>query len=181
MLATLTSKPFDDRDWIFETKRDGFRLIAKVDHRALTLCSRNGLDVTKRYSVLIPALRKIRRSAVIDGKLVALDKNEHSCFEMLQNVQRANVNLGMYIGHSGGGFRQEAHRTLYAQMARLKTSEKPFDTAIAHERTVTWIKPKLVCEVRFTEWTQDGLMRHPVYLGLRDDKPAHKVTREIPL
>ena len=45
---------------------------------------------------------------------------------------------------------------------------------------ITWVKPELVCEVAFTEWTGDGQMRHPVFLRLRDDKPAREVVRERP-
>jgi bifunctional non-homologous end joining protein LigD len=45
-------------------------------------------------------------------------------------------------------------------------------------RKVTWVKPELVCQVRFTEWTSDGLLRHPVFLGLRRDKSARDVVRE---
>jgi ATP-dependent DNA ligase len=45
---------------------------------------------------------------------------------------------------------------------------------------VTWVKPSLVAEVAFTEWTRDGKLRHPRYLGLRSDKPAREVTRERP-
>jgi bifunctional non-homologous end joining protein LigD len=45
-------------------------------------------------------------------------------------------------------------------------------------RDVTWLEPDLVCQVRFTEWTDDGSLRHPVFLGLRDDKRARDVVRE---
>jgi bifunctional non-homologous end joining protein LigD len=47
-------------------------------------------------------------------------------------------------------------------------------------REVTWVKPELVAQVRFTEWTDDGLLRHPVFLGLRHDKSAKDVVRESP-
>jgi bifunctional non-homologous end joining protein LigD len=43
---------------------------------------------------------------------------------------------------------------------------------------VTWLRPTLVAQIRFAEWTEDGLLRQPVFLGLRDDKPAHAVRRE---
>ena len=43
---------------------------------------------------------------------------------------------------------------------------------------VTWVKPKLVCEVKFQEWTQDNSMRHPIFMGLRTDKKPTEVTRE---
>jgi ATP-dependent DNA ligase len=73
MLATLIDAPFDDKDWIFETKWDGFRLVAKTGGRNGTLYSRNGNDVTRRYASVAEALDVIKRNAVIDGELVALD------------------------------------------------------------------------------------------------------------
>ena len=45
-------------------------------------------------------------------------------------------------------------------------------------KDVTWVKPELVCQVQFTEWTEEGSLRHPVFLGLRRDKPAKDVVRE---
>jgi bifunctional non-homologous end joining protein LigD len=48
----------------------------------------------------------------------------------------------------------------------------------AEARRCTWVEPKLVCQVRFTEWTDDGNLRHPVFLGLREDKAASEVVRE---
>jgi bifunctional non-homologous end joining protein LigD len=42
----------------------------------------------------------------------------------------------------------------------------------------TWLKPQLVCQIKFTEWTEDGSIRHPVFLGFRDDKSAREVRRE---
>jgi bifunctional non-homologous end joining protein LigD len=45
-------------------------------------------------------------------------------------------------------------------------------------RHVTWLKPDLVAQVRFSEWTDDGMLRHPVFLGLRNDKSAREVVRE---
>jgi bifunctional non-homologous end joining protein LigD len=48
-------------------------------------------------------------------------------------------------------------------------------------RRCTWLRPELVCQVRFTEWTADGGLRHPVFLGLRDDKRPEEVVREKPV
>ncbi|MND07301.1 putative DNA ligase-like protein [compost metagenome] len=47
-------------------------------------------------------------------------------------------------------------------------------------RAITWVKPGMVAQVRFTEWTDDGLLRHPVFLGLRTDRKARDVVREAP-
>src|SRR4029077_9059739 len=72
MLATLVGEPFDDKRWVFETKWDGFRLITEKPGHAVRLWSRNGIDVTTRYAVLLSALQKIDGSCVIDGELCAL-------------------------------------------------------------------------------------------------------------
>jgi bifunctional non-homologous end joining protein LigD len=60
----------------------------------------------------------------------------------------------------------------------LKIASSPFPTRVKDEAVTTWVKPKLVAEVKFTEWTTAGEMRHPVFLGLREDKRAEDVVRE---
>ncbi len=295
MLATLIDAPFDDKDWVFETKWDGFRLVAKATSGNTSLYSRNGNEVTAHYAPVAEALSNIKRSAVIDGELVALDARGRSRFQLLQNALRGKARLRYYVfdllfldggdlrgrplverkdrlrailgrdllirysphreqhgkaefakarrageegiiakraagryysgkrtrewlkiksgheqeavivgfteprgsrehfgslvlgvydkgqlvyaGHSGGGFSREMLRTLHARMMKLKTDKKPF-TGIPHEEEMTWIRPRLVCQVKFTEWTRKGEMRHPVFLGLRTDKPARLVRRE---
>jgi bifunctional non-homologous end joining protein LigD len=295
MLATLIHSPFDDKDWVFETKWDGFRLVAKIGGKHTSLHSRNGNDVTTHYPEVAKALSLIRHNAVIDGELVALDADGRSRFQLLQNALRGKASLRyyvfdllfldgkdrrsepllerrqrlrsivcrhpliryslhsqqhgiaafdkarrageegiiakraaglyysgkrtrewlkikagheqeavivgftaprgsrehfgsvvlgvyhngklIYVGHSGGGFSRQMLKTLHARMLKLKTAKKPF-TGIAHEDQTTWIKPRLVCQVKFTEWTDKGEMRHPVFLGLRTDKPARQVRRE---
>jgi bifunctional non-homologous end joining protein LigD len=298
MLATLVDEPFDDKKWIFETKWDGFRLITEKRGHAVRLWSRNGIDVTTRYAVLLPALQKIEGSCVIDGELCALDAHGRSHFQLLQNAlnkkarllyvifdalfvggndicekpllerkailkallprdpllrfsehmaefgkrefakaQRAHeegviakraaglyysgnrtrewlkfkavheqevVIVGyteprrtrkyfgslvlavrdrlkkrwIYAGHVGTGFDEAALKSLYGTMRALRTDKKPFDQKVKDENATTWLIPKLVGEVKFTEWTGEGEMRHPAFLGLRTDKKALDVIRE---
>jgi bifunctional non-homologous end joining protein LigD len=83
MLATLVEEPFDDKTWVFETKWDGFRLIAEKQGRSVRMWSRNGVDVTEKYRVLLAALQKIEGSIVIDGELCALDAHGRSRFQLL--------------------------------------------------------------------------------------------------
>jgi bifunctional non-homologous end joining protein LigD len=300
MLATLVSEPFDDKDWVFETKWDGFRLVTEKRGDKVTLWSRNGINVTKKYAVLLPALQKIEGSCVIDGELCALDAQGRSRFQLLQNAlnktakllyvifdalfvggndirhkpllerkellkallprepllrysehvaefgrrefakaQRAHeegviakraagfyysgkrtrewlkfkavhehevVIVGyteprrsrkyfgslvlavrdkankrwVYSGHVGTGFDQAALKSLYGTMHPLRTDKKPFDQKVKYESVTTWLIPKLVGEVKFTEWTSESEMRHPVFLGLRADKRALDVIREQP-
>jgi bifunctional non-homologous end joining protein LigD len=84
-----------------------------------------------------------------------------------------------YIGHVGAGFSHAALEELHGKLAPLQTAKSPFAARVKDEAVTTWVKPKLVAEVKFTEWTSAGEMRHPVYLGLRADKRAEDVTREV--
>ena len=298
MLATLIDKPFDDKGWVFETKWDGFRLITEKRGHAPRLWSRNGIDVTTRYAMLLPGLQKIDGSCVIDGEICALDAHGRSRFQLLQNALNKKARLlyvvfdalfvggkdirakpllerkeilkallprdpllrfsehvpeygkrefakarrlheegviakratglyysgkrtrewlkfkavheqevviigyteprrsrkyfgslvlavrdkaakrWVYAGHVGTGFDQAALKSLYGVMQALRTNKKPFDQKVKDEKATTWLIPKLVGEVKFTEWTSEGEMRHPVFLGLRSDKVAADVVRE---
>ena len=298
MLATLVNEPFDDKKWVFETKWDGFRLVTEKRGNTMRLWSRNGIDVTSRYAVLLPSLQKIDGSCVIDGEICALDERGRSRFQLLQNAlnkkakllyvvfdalfvgdndirqkpllerkellkallprepllrfsqhvaefgkrefaraQRAHeegviakraagvyysgkrtrewlkfkavneqevVIVGyteprrsrkyfgslalavrdnvkkrwVYAGHVGTGFDHAALKSIYEKMQPLRTDKKPFDQKVKDENATTWLNPKLVGEVKFTEWTSEAEMRHPVFLGLRTDKKALDVVRE---
>jgi bifunctional non-homologous end joining protein LigD len=85
-----------------------------------------------------------------------------------------------YAGRAGTGFTQASLRELHGKLVPLITKKKPIAEKVPSEASTIWVKPKLVAEVRFTEWTAAGEMRHPVFLGLRTDKKATDVTREMP-
>ena len=298
MLATLTDKPFDDPDWVFETKWDGFRAIAVAKPGQAALYSRNLNDISRKYPSICAALAKIKHEAVLDGELVALDEHGRSRFQLLQNAEREFARLlycvfdllylddkdlrgktllerkgvlekilpesplllysahvvgegfeafnrakraheegvmaklssalyhsGMrtrdwlkvkasqeqevvivgftaprgsrkyfgalvlavregtgwrYVGRAGTGFDTKTLRTVYDTLVPLITDKKPIPQKVPDAGNTSWVKPKLVAEVKFTEWTAAGEMRHPVFLGLRTDKPATEVIREKP-
>ncbi len=84
-----------------------------------------------------------------------------------------------YAGKVGTGFDTDTLRSLAARMRKLPRPAPPFaDPASIREPSVTWVEPKLVAQVGFTEWTRDGRLRHPRFLGLREDKSAKEVVRE---
>jgi DNA ligase D-like protein (predicted ligase) len=85
-----------------------------------------------------------------------------------------------YAGKVGTGFDQETLRTLGARMRELEQDESPFEPFKPIPPGTRWVRPELVAQVGFSEWTRDGRLRHPRYLGLRDDKPAREVVREVP-
>ena len=85
-----------------------------------------------------------------------------------------------YAGKVGTGFSERTLAELGAQLAALEIPSSPFVRGTGQPRQARWVQPRLVAQVAFGEWTRDGKLRHPRYLGLRDDKPAHEVVRELP-
>ena len=85
-----------------------------------------------------------------------------------------------YIGNCGTGFNDAGIKDLYAKLEPLETDQKPFEEKVHQRSKVTWVKPKLVCEVWYSEWTEDRHLRHPVFKGLRTDKETQKVVMETP-
>jgi bifunctional non-homologous end joining protein LigD len=82
-----------------------------------------------------------------------------------------------YVGKVGTGFDEETLKALYQQISSLKRVASPF-ASVVREKAATFVAPKLVAQVGYTEWTGDGKLRHPVYLGLRDDKEAKDMKRQ---
>lgn len=296
MLAEQADFPFDNGDWVFEMKWDGYRAVAEIHKNKVTLHSRNQISFTERYPELIEALRTIPHTVVLDGEIVVLDEQGRSRFQLLQDYRRGNhgqliyyvfdilhldgydltqlplverkriletilpesshlkfsdhisehglklyeiarrkgyegivakqknspysfyrstswlkvkhivtqeaVIAGFtkpkgsrssfgalilavyengqlrYVGHAGGGFDQQKLSDVYGKLQPLITTKSPFDIEPKTNTPATWVQPKLVCQVKFTEWTNDGMMRHPVFLGLREDKKPQEVVLE---
>jgi bifunctional non-homologous end joining protein LigD len=82
-----------------------------------------------------------------------------------------------YAGKVGTGFTRATLHELAAALKPLRRDGSPFADEV-RERDVTWVEPELVAQIGFSEWTRDGRLRHPRFLGLRDDKAAREVVRE---
>jgi bifunctional non-homologous end joining protein LigD len=297
MLATLSDKPFDKPDWLYEVKWDGYRAIATLHEGKVDLRSRRGQDFNDKYAPIVKALEGFPEStAVLDGEVVVLDATGRSHFQLLQEYgagvgtlvyyvfdllyldghdlaglplterkqllkqwlpasaevrysdhiagrgkdffaaaaaqglegviakdgasrylpgrrtpawlklkthrrQEAVIGgftapqgsrsgfgalvLGVYeagelkyIGHAGGGFGDKQLAELHERLQKLVTSTSPFAGTFKVNAPVTWVKPELVCEVEFKEWTTGGHMRQPIFAGLREDKPPRDVAHE---
>ena len=85
-----------------------------------------------------------------------------------------------HAGKVGTGYDEETLKSLHDKMKPLEQENPPFDDEDPDYKEATWLKPKLVGEFRFTEWTGDNKLRHPSFLGLRDDKKAKDVKKEEP-
>jgi bifunctional non-homologous end joining protein LigD len=84
----------------------------------------------------------------------------------------------VYVGRVGTGFDEATLRDLARRLKPLARATSPFDVRSPTGRGHHWVEPQLVAEVRFTEWTHDSGIRHPAFLGLRDDKPPRDCRRE---
>ncbi|WP_207432311.1 DNA ligase D [Sabulibacter ruber] len=298
MTAKLTDGPFDDPNWLFEVKWDGYRAVAEVENGQVELYSRNGKSFREKYAPVVKALEKLQHQAVFDGELVILDQNGKADFQALQNYQntpsehlyyyifdllylngqdltqeplirrkeklaevlknapdplrysehrvgdgtsffkeaqqnqwegimakaasskylpgkrsadwlkikthlrqeaiiagftqpkgsREHIGalvLGVYqgkelkyVGQSGSGFNRQSLQELKEKLEPLVQEKSPFKEKVPLSRDVTWVKPELVCELSFAEWTADGQMRQAIFEGLRVDKKAKDVVQE---
>lgn len=84
----------------------------------------------------------------------------------------------VYVGHTGGGFTRAGLKDMYRRLARFERKTSPFETPPRTNERAHWTRPEVVVEVKFNEWTADGKLRQPIFLGVRDDKPAQDVGRE---
>ena len=297
MLAQSSEKPFNDKEWIFEIKWDGYRAIADLRETAIQLYSRNGLSYSEKFSKITKALDDQNHQMILDGEIVAYNSEGKPDFQTLQKigenpnlamtyqvfdllwlnghstenltlVQRKEllkealvenevikycehipekgidffeqikkmelegmiakkaestyseevrssdwlkiksqntedvlicgftepnggrknfgaIILGTYIndklefcGHAGTGFSDKTLESLYEIFAPLIIESCPFDTIPKTNALATWLQPELVCEIKYTEKTKDGIFRHPVYMGLRTDKDKEDLKNE---
>lgn len=297
MLATLTDEPFDNRNWLFEIKWDGYRAVAYCNRKNVELVSRNLTPFTEKYFPVTDALQQLKLNAVFDGEIVAVDERGLAVFQSLQNWQNTPVRLQyfifdilwlngynltqlplierkrilkevlpeddevikysdhvigegkeffqvavsqglegimakksdsiyqvdkrtenwvkikvslrqevviagfteprrsrkffgslllgvydgdefVYVGHTGSGFNTKLLEQIYNKLQPLITKECPFEKCPKGNMPVTWVKPKLVCEIKFAEWTKDNIARQPIFMGLRFDKKPNEVTFE---
>ena len=101
-----------------------------------------------------------------------------------------NLNFG---GRVGTGFSEKLLRSLFAELGKIQVESCPFSNVPAAGRNrwdqgltaaemkrCHWVKPVMVCQIKFTEWTRDDRLRQPVFLGIREDKNANEVVREKP-
>ncbi len=143
-------------------------------------------------------LAKDRRSAYESGRstrwlklkvlneqefiIAGFTKGEREYFGALVLAVREGGKL-RHVGQVGTGFDQKLMKAIYTRLKPLMTKVSPFDKKPNIReglRNVTWVKPEVICQVRFLEWTQEGVLRAPVFVGLREDKDPEEVVQEQP-
>lgn len=85
-----------------------------------------------------------------------------------------------YAGKVGTGFDHQTLRDLFIMLKALEQTETPFDQNSPRGKDIHWVRPEKVCEVSFAQWTTEGILRHPVFQGMREDKPAEQISLEAP-
>ena len=168
MKATLTDRRFCDPNWIFERKLDGVRGIAVRDGGPVRLLSRNDL-VAQRGQRPVPVFLYAFDLMWLDGEdLRPLPLRR----ERGEELYRAACARGWE-----GLIAKRADSPYVSYAGKVGTG---FDRDEAPPRGTTWVQPRLVAQVAFTEWTREGRLRHPRFLGLREDKDPREVVREVP-
>ncbi len=123
-----------------------------------------------------------RQELVIGGWLPGEGRRERRIGALLMGVHEPSSNASpgplRYAGRVGTGFTERTLDELAARLGPLVTDESPFDPAPKLPRNAVHVRPELVAEVEFREWTGEGVMRAPSFKGLRDDKQAVEVVRE---
>ena len=118
-----------------------------------------------------------RQEAVICGFTDPRGKREHMGALILGVYEGDEL---IYVGHTGGGFGAKGLSDLWKRLQPLVQAKCPYKKKPKTNAPAHWVRPELVCEVSFQEWTNDGSMRQPIFLGLREDKATLAVRRELP-
>ena len=118
---------------------------------------------------------EFRQEFVVGGYTEPRNSREHLGALLLGYF---SGNRFIYAGHAGGGFTRTGLREMRRRLDALSASSAPFESAPKTNEKAHWVRPEIVVEVKFSEWTADGKLRQPVFLGIRDDKSAREVGRE---
>ena len=145
---------------------------------------RNGCYIQKRSREWLKMKVTMQQECVIGGYTDPRGSREHF----------GSIVLGLYdeknrlipVGQAGSGFTYQTHEALWRKLKPLEAAKSAFASKPESTRKVHYLEPKLVAEIKFTEWTHEGQsgavkMRAPVFLGLRDDKSPRECRFEMPL
>lgn len=153
-----------------------FREIAKFRLEGMIAKRATSKYVQKRSSDWLK-VKTVQRSEVVVGGYTQ-PRGARSYFGSLVMGLYRDGKLH-YVAHVGGGFNEQKLRAIYRLLQPLKTDKSPFVVRPKTNEPVQWVKPKLVAEVKFSEWTADERMRHPIFIGLREDKKPTECTFEM--
>ena len=132
-------------------------------------------QLDKRSADWLKIKNYLEEDAIIIG--ITKPKDNRAYFGALLLAQYDNGVL-RYIGKCGSGFTDESLKTLYNKFKDYLLNQSPIEEKIKLRETIQWMKPHFISTVKFSEWTTDKRLRHPVFLRIRDDKKLKTVVRE---
>jgi len=118
---------------------------------------------------------EFRQEFVVGGYTEPRNTREHLGAMLLGYFDGDDL---VYVGHTGGGFTRQSLAAMAKRLERLERKSSPFSAPVRTNEKAHWVRPEVVVEVKFNEWTADGRLRQPIFLGVRDDKDPRDVTRE---
>jgi bifunctional non-homologous end joining protein LigD len=118
---------------------------------------------------------EFRQEFVVGGYTEPRNSREHIGAVLLGYYEGDDF---IYVGHTGGGFTRASLADMAKRLKRIERKSSPFSSTVRTNEKAHWVKPEVVVEVKFSEWTADNRLRQPIFLGVRDDKQASDVTRE---
>lgn len=195
----LRSRPLEERRELLEAALDAheddtlrFSAAFDADHRSIvdSACAmslegvigkRAGSTYVSRRSQDWIKLKCRRRQEFIIVGFTKPQGSRAGFGALLLGVNDKQHGL-IHAGRVGTGFSHAALKELHATLQKIERKGSPLDkpATAAQSRGVHWVKPELVCEVEFAEWTRDGHIRHATFIALRSDKPPAQIVREEP-
>ncbi len=118
---------------------------------------------------------EFRQEFVVGGYTEPRNSREHIGALLLGYFDKDRF---IYVGHTGGGFTRKGLEEMYRRLKPLERKASPFEETPKTNEKAHWVKPEVVVEVKFNEWTADRRLRQPIFLGVRDDKDAREVGLE---
>ena len=118
---------------------------------------------------------EFRQEFVVGGYTEPRNSREHIGALLLGYFDKDRF---IYVGHTGGGFTRKGLEEMYRRLKALERKTPPFEETPKTNEKAHWVKPEVVVEVKFNEWTADRRLRQPIFLGVRDDKDSKEVGLE---
>lgn len=162
------------------TRRDGTVMLARARTQGW-----EGLIAKRTDALYLPGVRsdawlKLKidfEQEFVIGGFTAPRKTREGIGALLLGYFNAQGKL-VYVGHTGGGFTRAGLKAMHQRLDKIVRKTSPFATQFHTNEPATWVRPTVVVEVKFSEWTADGRLRQPIFLGIREDKAAKDVTHE---
>jgi bifunctional non-homologous end joining protein LigD len=178
LLSTSTRSPLRYSNHILAKGKKAFKDVEEKGEEGIMAKKINSSYVSRRSHDWLKIKTHVRQEVIICG--FTEPKGSRDAFGVLIVGVYKGRQL-QFAGHVGGGFNRKTLAETRQKLIPLITTKCPFKTIPKTHTTATWVKPKLVCEVSFREWTTDNRLRQPIFQGLRIDKKSQEVQKEKPL